>query len=156
MHLPRVAGNGGVVSNDNKDIEIEYAIETDLSVDDFIGVLRASTLAERRPVDDRACIVGMLEHADLIVTARAEGVLVGVARSVTDFHYCCYLSDLAVDERYQKRGIGKRLIDETQSRLGPRCKLILLSAPAAIDYYPRLGFEKHPQAWTLDPGQHTR
>jgi ribosomal protein S18 acetylase RimI-like enzyme len=135
--------------------QIEYAIESDLTVDEFIGVLETSTLAERRPVHDRACITGMLEHADLIVTARAEGELVGVARSVTDFHYCCYLSDLAVDERYQKRGIGKRLIDETQSRLGPQCKLILLSAPAAIDYYPRLGFEKHPQAWILESGKHT-
>ncbi len=144
------------MSNDTKNVEIEYAVELDLLVDDFISVLRASTLAERRPIDDRACIAGMLEHADLIVTARAKGALVGVARSVTDFHYCCYLSDLAVDERYQKRGIGKRLIDETQSRLGPQCKLILLSAPAAIDYYPKLGFEKQPQAWTLEPGKHTQ
>lgn len=135
--------------------EIEYAIEPNLSVEEFIGVLATSTLAERRPVDDRACIAGMLEHADLIVSARVEGALIGVARSVTDFHYCCYLSDLAVDERYQKRGIGKRLIDETQSRLGPKCKLILLSAPAAIEYYPRIGFEKHPQAWILEPGKHT-
>jgi ribosomal protein S18 acetylase RimI-like enzyme len=145
-----------VVSNQPKDIRIEYAVEDDLAVEEFIGVLRTSTLAERRPVDDRACMAGMLEHADLILTARAEGALVGVARSVTDFHYCCYLSDLAVDERYQKRGIGKRLIDETQDRLGRRCKLILLSAPAAIDYYPRFGFEKHPQAWILDPGKHTQ
>lgn len=144
------------MSNDPKKTEIEYAIEPDLSVDEFIRVLKTSTLAERRPVDDRECVAGMLEHADLIVTARAEGALVGVARSVTDFHYCCYLSDLAVDERYQKRGIGKRLIDETQDRLGPQCNLILLSAPAAIDYYPRLGFEKHPQAWTLEPGKHTQ
>ncbi len=145
-----------MVSNQPKDIRIEYAVEDDLAVEEFIGVLRTSTLAERRPVDDRACMAGMLEHADLILTARAEGALVGVARSVTDFHYCCYLSDLAVDERYQKRGIGKRLIDETQDRLGRRCKLILLSAPAAIDYYPRFGFEKHPQAWILDPGKHTQ
>jgi ribosomal protein S18 acetylase RimI-like enzyme len=144
------------VSNEPENIKIEYAIENDLSVDEFIGVLKTSTLAERRPADDRACIVGMLEHADLIVTARAEGALVGVARSVSDFHYCCYLSDLAVDERYQKRGIGKRLIDETQDRLGPQCKLILLSAPAAIDYYPRLGFDKHPQAWILEPRKHTK
>lgn len=143
------------MSNDTKDIELEYAVEPDLSADEFIGVLSASTLAERRPVDDRECVAGMLEHADLIVTARAGGVVVGVARSVTDFHYCCYLSDLAVDERYQKRGIGKRLIDETQSRLGPQCNLILLSAPAAVEYYPRIGFEKHPQAWILEHGKHT-
>ncbi len=136
--------------------QIEYAIESDLTVDEFIAVLKTSTLSERRPVDDHACIAGMIEHADLIVTARAGGSLVGVARSVTDFHYCCYLSDLAVDKRYQKQGVGKRLIDETQDRLGPRCTLILLSAPAAIEYYPRLGFERHPQAWILEPGKHTK
>lgn len=143
------------MSNKSSNSEVEYATEPDLSVDEFIGVLETSTLSERRPVDDRACIAGMLEHADLIVTARAAGILVGVARSVTDFHYCCYLSDLAVDQRYQKRGIGRRLIDETQNRLGPHCKLILLSAPAAIEYYPRIGFEKHPQAWILESGKHT-
>jgi ribosomal protein S18 acetylase RimI-like enzyme len=144
------------VSNNAKETEIEYAIEPDLSVDEFMAVLETSTLAERRPVDDRTCIAGMLEHADLIVTARAGGALVGVARSVTDFHYCCYLSDLAVDERHQKHGIGKQLIDETQDQLGPQCNLILLSAPAAIEYYPRIGFEKHPQAWILEPGKHTK
>jgi len=144
------------VSNESRAEQIEYAIESDLTVDEFVGVLKASMLSERRPVDDHACIEGMLEHADLIVTARARGALIGIARSVTDFHYCCYLSDLAVDERYQKRGIGKRLIDETQNRLGSRCTLILLSAPAAIEYYPRLGFEKHSQAWILKPGKHTK
>lgn len=143
------------MSNRSSNSEIQYGTEPDLSVDEFISVLETSMLAERRPVDDRACIAGMLEHADLIVTARAGRNLVGVARSVTDFHYCCYLSDLAVDERYQKRGIGKRLIDETQDQLGPQCKLILLSAPAATEYYPRIGFENHPQAWFLEPGKHT-
>ena len=139
------------MSNGSEIGQIEYAIGPNLTVEEFIAVLETSTLAKRRPVDDRACIAGMLEQADLVITARADGSLVGVARSVTDFHYCCYLSDLAVDQRYQGRGIGKRLIDETQSRLGPRCTLILLSAPAAIEYYPKLGFEKHPQAWILEP-----
>lgn len=126
---------------------IEYAIEARLGTDEFIDVLRASTLGERRPIGDRACIEGMLQHANLIVTAREAGRLVGVARSVTDFHYCCYLSDLAVDRDLQGRGIGRELTDRTQSQLGPKAKLILLSAPAAVDYYPKLGFELHPAAY---------
>ena len=113
--------------------EIRYQVEPNLSADEFIGVLEASTLAARRPVADRSCIDGMLAHADLIVTARAAARLVGVARSVTDFHYCCYLSDLAVDDRHQRHGIGTRLIRETQDRLRRTCRLILLSAPAAVD-----------------------
>jgi predicted N-acetyltransferase YhbS len=79
--------------------------------------------------------------------------LVGVARSVTDFEYCCYLSDLAVDVDYQKLGIGKELIRRTQARLGPEAKIILLSAPKAEDYYPKLGFRRHDSAWTLPARQ---
>lgn len=129
----------------------DYATDRELTVDQFRDLLGRSTLGERRPVDDEAALAGMLEHADLLVTAWEEERLVGVARSVTDFHYCCYLSDLAVDRRFQRRGIGKRLIEATRSRLGPRCTLVLLSAPAAVDYYPRVGFEKHDQAWVLPP-----
>jgi predicted N-acetyltransferase YhbS len=91
----------------------------------------------------------MLDHSNLIATAWDGRLLVGIARSVTDFHYCCYLSDLAVDAASQRRGIGRRLIQITQDALGPRCTIILLSAPAAVDYYPHLGFERHPQAWIL-------
>jgi len=91
----------------------------------------------------------MLQHANLLCTAWDEGKLVGVARSVTDFEYCCYLSDLAVDEKYQKNGIGKELIRLTQLKLGPRAKIILLAAPKAAEYYPRIGFAAHGSAWIL-------
>jgi len=130
--------------------EVHYAVGETLRVDEFIDLLQRSTLAARRPVDDHACLQGMLDHADLMVTARRDGELVGIARSVTDFHYCCYLSDIAVDRAQQNRGIGRRLIHETRERLGPRCKLILLSAPEAAGYYPKLGFSHHPRAWLLD------
>ena len=75
----------------------------------------------------------------------------GVARSVTDFAYCCYLSDLAVDEAYQHKGIGRELIRLTKSKLGPKANLILLSAPKAVTYYPKIGLEAHPSAWILKP-----
>jgi GNAT superfamily N-acetyltransferase len=130
-------------------MEIEYKANQKISADQFIDILNRSTLAERRPVADRACIEGMLNNADLLVTAWSDDLLVGVARSVTDFSYCCYLSDLAVDLNYQKRGIGKRLIIETRKSLGPKCGIILLSAPAAVQYYPHIGFQHHPQAWVL-------
>lgn len=136
--------------------EITYSYDAPVSALEFIEVLNRSTLGARRPIDDVACVQGMLDHANLFVTARAGNVLVGVARSVTDFHFCCYLSDLAVDEHYQRHGIGKELIRRTQSRLGPKCTLILLSAPAAVDYYPHIGFERHPQAWILRPGMPLR
>jgi len=95
----------------------------------------------------------MLKNADIIMIATHHDKIVGVARSVTDFTYCFYLSDLAVDRKYQKQGIGKRLIEETQKLLGKRCKIILLSAPAATEYYPRIRFTKHASAWTLDKNE---
>lgn len=132
--------------------DIDYAVNQPITVDEFIALLDCSTLGQRRPVDDRECLRGMLENANLLVTASHQGRLVGVARSVTDFTYCCYLSDLAVDVAFQRQGIGKQLIRLTRKQLGPRCTLILLSAPAAVDYYPHINFEKHPQAWVLKPG----
>jgi predicted N-acetyltransferase YhbS len=130
-------------------MQIRYQTSRQLNADEFIDLLRRSTLAERRPVEDRKCIEAMLLHANLICTAWDGEKLVGVARSVTDFEYCCYLSDLAVDEQYQKQGIGRELIRVTQSKLGVRAKIILLAAPKAEEYYPKLGFEPHRSAWIL-------
>jgi predicted N-acetyltransferase YhbS len=131
---------------------ISYTTDAVLTARQFVEVLERSTLSKRRPVDDLACIEQMLSNADLVVTAWRDGDLVGIARSVTDFAYCCYLSDLAVDRTVQKAGIGKELIRRTQARLGPNCTLILLSAPAAMDYYPHIGFEHHQSAWILRGG----
>jgi hypothetical protein len=130
-------------------MEIEYKTNTKISPEQFVSVLKNSSLAERRPIEDAECISSMLNNANLLVSAWVSGRLVGVARSVTDFSYCCYLSDLAVDVEFQKKGIGQGLIEVTQKSLGPNCKIILLSAPAAVEYYPHIGFEHHPQAWML-------
>ena len=129
--------------------DITYKVENNLDHVEFIDVLNRSTLGERRPVNDFNRIKKMCENANLIVTARLEGKLIGAARSITDFVYCTYLSDLAVDEAYQKKGIGRKLIEETK-RQAPRAKLILLSAPAATDYYPKIGMKKHKQCFILD------
>ncbi len=129
--------------------EIIYAVEKSLDVSEFVEVLKNSTLSERRPIDDEQRISSMCNNANLIVTARLNGKLIGVARSITDFVYCTYLSDLAVDFEYQKKGIGKRLIEETK-KLTPQAKLILLSAPAAVDYYPKIGMTKHNHCYYID------
>ncbi|MBF4264204.1 N-acetyltransferase, partial [Vibrio anguillarum] len=96
---------------------------------------------------------GMLDNSNLIVSAWLNDQLVGVARSVTDFHYCCYLSDLAVDESVQSNGIGKYLILVTKEELSQSCKLVLLSAPKAQGYYPKIGFEAHNSAWVLSSSE---
>jgi GNAT superfamily N-acetyltransferase len=128
---------------------IEYRIEPDLAPDEFLEVLARSTLAERRPVDDPARIRAMLAGAGIIVTARDAGKLIGVARSISDGSYCTYLSDLAVDEDYQRRGIGRELIRRTKLAT-PQALLILLSAPKAVDYYPRIGMTRHDHCFVLD------
>lgn len=132
---------------------LSYHADKTISSCDFVDLLRRSTLAERRPVDSPQCIEAMLRHADLLCTAWDETRLIGIARSVTDFEYCCYLSDLAVDQAYQKAGVGKALIRLTKSKLGPRANLILLAAPKAEGYYPKIGFEAHRSAWILLPGK---
>jgi predicted N-acetyltransferase YhbS len=128
---------------------IIYSRETDLQPDEFRDVLIRSSLGERRPVDDAARIASMVKNANLIITARDNGLLVGVARSVTDFSYCTYLSDLAVDEAYQKKGIGKELIRQTKLA-SVQAKLILLSAPKAVEYYPRIGMRRHEHCYFID------
>ena len=134
-------------------MSIQYEASRNITEAQFVDVLRRSTLAERRPVNDAGTISAMLRHANLLCTAWEGDKLVGVARSVTDFEYCCYLSDLAVDVSYQRQGIGRGLIEVTQSRLGPNAKIILLAAPKARGYYPRLGFEAHESAWLLGSRQ---
>lgn len=128
---------------------IKYQIETNLGVEEFIDVLINSTLGERRPISESDKIAKMLEHGNLIITARDNGKLVGVARSLTDFIFCTYLSDLAVDEKYQKKGIGKELIRQTKLA-SPKAKLILLSAPKAINYYPKIGMKQWEQCYVLN------
>ena len=132
---------------------IRYTNDAVITADQYIDLLQRADFAQRRPVNDPECIAGMLEHASILSTAWDGDKLVGTARSVTDFHYCCYLSDLAVDQDYQKQGIGRELIHHTRSLLGPRTTLILLAAPAAREYYPRIGFEPHPSAWVIGPGK---
>lgn len=129
---------------------LTYSSDQSITPREFRDVLVRSTLGERRPVDDESVMRGMVENANLLITCRDGDRLVGVARSVTDFHFCCYLSDLAVDAEYQRQGIGRRLIEETARCLQPSCKIILLAAPTAEDYYPRIGFDPHPSAWVRD------
>ncbi|MFP3854337.1 MAG: GNAT family N-acetyltransferase [Anaerolineales bacterium] len=131
---------------------IEFKIDERFSPEQFVDILERSGLAERRPVQDRACIAKMLDHADLLITAWQDDLLIGVARSVTDFGYCCYLSDLAVDQSYQRQGVGLELLRRTRHQLDPSCTVILLAAPAATQYYPRVGFKRHENAWILSPG----
>ena len=135
---------------------ITYKLNASLDLDAAIQLYVASTLGERRPVDDRACMARMLAEADLTITAWDGEQLVGIARSLTDWCYCCYLSDLAVRASHQRLGIGKELIRRTQSELGPNATLILLAAPAAEDYYPHIGMTQHPSAWVLRPGDQLR
>jgi len=131
---------------------ISYAVESELGVDEFIDVLVRSTLAERRPVDDRARIARMLAAADVIVTARLDERLVGVSRAITDFSFCTYLSDLAVDQSFQRQGIGRELIRRTHEAAGLATMLILLSAPRAESYYPHIGMTKHESCWIIPRG----
>jgi GNAT superfamily N-acetyltransferase len=120
-----------------------------LGVDEFIDILKRSTLAERRPVGEPETIRGMLANAGIIVTARTGGLLVGISRAITDHSFCTYLSDLAVDRAFQRRGIGKELIRRTHEAAGHHTSLILLAAPQARTYYPHVGMQAHDSCWII-------
>jgi GNAT superfamily N-acetyltransferase len=135
--------------------QMRYQLEPDLSADEFVAVLRQSTLAERRPVDQPDRIQGMLDQADLILAARLDGHLVGVSRALTDFQFCTYLSDLAVVLDHQRTGIGRQLIQRTHRAAGLHTTLILLAAPRAASYYPHIGMECHESCWIIKPTRDT-
>lgn len=129
--------------------EIIYSSNRKITPEEFVDILKRSTLAERRPVNDPQRIQMMLTHGNILVTAWAGEKLVGVSRALSDFSFCCYLSDLAVDEAYQKLGIGKKLIDETHKVAGKNSSLILLAAPAAVNYYPKIGMDRFPECFMI-------
>ena len=131
------------------DLDITYRLGNDLDLDEVIELYRASTLGERRPVDDRPAMANMLEHGNLTVTAWDGPLLVGIARTLTDYSFVGYLSDLAVRLSHQRLGIGTVLIERTREQMGPSSMIVLLAAPKAVDYYPRIGFTHHESAWIL-------
>ncbi|MBI3481315.1 MAG: GNAT family N-acetyltransferase [Nitrosomonadales bacterium] len=133
-------------------MDIIYRDDAKITVEAAIDLYKRSTLGERRPVDRPDIFAGMLDHASITLTAWHGERLVGISRALTDFSYVAYLADLAVDAAYQRRGIGKRLIEETKSRLGRECMIVLLAAPDANAYYAKIGFEHNPRAWVLPGG----
>ncbi|MBL4953513.1 GNAT family N-acetyltransferase [Neobacillus sp. OS1-32] len=120
--------------------KIEYKLNTMITAEELSRLFKASGI--KRPVDDLPRLAKMITNADLTFTAWDGEKLVGVARAITDFSYCCYLSDLAVDRDYQKRGIGKKLVNLLQEQIGEEVMLLLLSSPIAMEYYPRIGFDQ--------------
>jgi ribosomal protein S18 acetylase RimI-like enzyme len=130
-------------------MEITYIAQPKITTQDFIDILEKSTLGLRRPLADAEAMQLMFQHGNVYVGAYAGEKLVGLARVMTDFVFTSYLSDLAIDEAYQHQGIGKQLIKEVKKYI-PRAKIILLAAPAAEGYYPKIGMQNHGHCYVLD------
>jgi ribosomal protein S18 acetylase RimI-like enzyme len=130
--------------------KIRHESGADLDLHDVLEVYRSSGLGERRPIADTERMAAMVRNANLILTCRIDGELVGIARSISDFSYVTFLSDIAVSRAHQRSGIGRALIEATQKE-APQAKIVLLSAPAATGFYPRIGFNRHDSAWVLSP-----
>jgi GNAT superfamily N-acetyltransferase len=129
---------------------IARADGSELDIREVLAIYRSSGLGERRPVADAQRMAAMVRNANLIVTCRVAGEMVGIARSISDFSYVTYLSDIAVTRPFQRSGIGRALIDATRKE-APQAKIVLLSAPAAAGYYPHIGFSRHDSAWVMNP-----
>ena len=126
---------------------IEYKINSPLRAEEVSAVFKSSGI--KRPADDLERIQKMIDHADVTVTAWDGAALAGIARAITDFAYCCYLSDLAIGREHQKTGIGKELVVRLQEHIGEEVSLLLLSSPTAMEYYPRIGFKKADNAFLI-------
>ena len=126
---------------------IRYSNQHPVTAAELARVFKSSGI--HRPYNDLERLEKMLTGANCIWTAWDDEKLVGIARALTDFSYACYLSDLAVDKAYQKEGIGRTLIAHLREEIGDEVALILLAAPAAMDYYPKLGFQKHHGAYII-------
>lgn len=118
-------------------MQLSYYVNASVTAQEVADVFESSGI--KRPISDLARIQQMIDAAPLLISVRDDKKLVGIARSLTDFCYCCYLSDLAVRKEYQSAGIGRELIEQTKKEIGDSCSLVLLSAPIAMDYYPRVG-----------------
>lgn len=127
--------------------DIQYSFRRDLKPEEVSNIFRNSGI--RRPYNDLGRLKKMIDNADIIITAWHDGKLVGIARALTDYSYCCYLSDLCVDKEYQNKGIGKKLIQLLKEEIGQEVSLILISAPEAVNYYPKVGFEKCDRAFVI-------
>ena len=130
---------------------ITYRVNAELTPEELAEVFDRSGIA--RPVRDIARLQKMIAHANLTVTAWDGGRLVGVARALTDFSWCCYLSDLAVDKAYQSQGIGRELIARVRAEAGEDANFLLLSAPEAMAYYPKVGLEAVTNGWMWKRGR---
>lgn len=128
-------------------VDLDYKINSPITVEEVANVFQASGI--KRPVHQLERIQRMIDNADITITVWDGDKLIGIARTITDYSYCCYLSDLAVDKAYQKRGIGKQLIKELKKQLNEEISLLLLAAPNAMDYYPRVGFNKTENAFLI-------
>ena len=128
---------------------IHYRDDALITAEEAIDLYIRSTLGERRPIHSRETFEAMLKNANLTITAWDQDRLIGISRSLTDFAYVTYLADLAVDQQYQRMGIGKELIAQTRKRLEPNCMNVLLAAPKANEYYGHIGFDHHPRAWKI-------
>ncbi|MEO5600505.1 MAG: GNAT family N-acetyltransferase [Cyclobacteriaceae bacterium] len=130
--------------------QISYRSNSKITVRDFIDLLKRSTLDLRRPVNEPDRVQKMLDFGNVLITAWKDDELIGVSRALTDFSFCCYLSDLAVDATYQHQGIGKELVHLTHEAAGMQTMLILLAAPDAVDYYPKIGMTGFPHCFVLN------
>ena len=127
--------------------EITYSIDKNITAEQLALTFNDAGL--ERPTNDLQRMKSMIDHADVIVIARKGKKIIGVGRALTDYRFCCYLSDLAVIKSYQKQGIGKKIVEKLQSFLGEEVLLLLISVPEAIEYYPKIGFKQIDRAFWI-------
>ncbi len=131
---------------------ISYQLEAEISINEFQSILEESGLARRRPMEDLNLLAQMISGSNLLVTARAEGKLVGLLRGISDHCYRSFIADLAVSQDYQRKGIGRQLLTIAREQ-APEARLFLFSAEDAAPFYENLGFHLHERCYQLKAGE---
>ena len=91
-----------------------------------------------KPIAGAARLQVMIDETQLVLSVWDDEHLIGFARCLTDFEYCCYLSDILILPAYEGHQIGRQLIATLQAYIGPRVTLSLRAADSAVGFYERI------------------
>lgn len=87
-----------------------------------------------------AQLLAGLRNSHALVTARVAGRLVGIGNAISDGHLVVYFPHLLVHPEYQRRGIGRAMMEALLQRYGGYHQFMLTADGDAVEFYASLGF----------------
>ncbi|WP_343038065.1 GNAT family N-acetyltransferase [Arthrobacter wenxiniae] len=93
---------------------------------------------------DPQALAAALRGSSTVVSARAGGQLVGLARVISDGATICYLQDILVHPGFQRLGVGRELAVRALDPYGKVRQKVLLTddEPGQKPFYESLGYQE--------------